>query len=234
MEQAAADNAGIAGTGVTLLCFASGATDVLSYLTLGHVFTSAMTGCMALFCLTLINRKFAAASRAGASLLSYAVGSAAATLLQPRDPAKVRTLPVVRRLLLAETLSLAVYCTVSLLVDHPFAGAARYGLIVLSATAMGIQAVAARDIHERGIITVVLNITITSVVIALTRRLTNRGLAHLPAHNRLQGIVILGYAAGALASAGAFVSGFASPGLLPLAAVLLTLIMFTISGVQHA
>lgn len=224
----------MAGTGVTLLCFASGATDVLSYLTLGHVFTSSMTGCMALFCLTLVTRKFAAATRAATSLLSYAAGGVAATLLQPREPARAGALFVVRRLLLVETLILAAYCVISVRLGHPATGSTRYGLIVLSALAMGLQAVTARDIHERGIITVVLTITITSVLVALTRRITHRGLNHLPAHNRLQAIVILGYAVGAIASAAGFVSGVISPGLLPFAAVLLTLIGFTISGRQNA
>lgn len=229
MDQAEGGSGFVAGSGVTLLCFASGATDVLSYLTLGHIFTSAMTGCMALLFVAIVAGKRGAAIRAALSLLSYVAGGAVATLLQPGDPDKVQARPVIRRLLVAELVILGLYGVGAALAGHVIAVDVRYGLIFLSALAMGIQAVTARDIHERGIITVVLNITITSVVVALTRRLTHRGLDRLPWHNRLQAIVIVGYALGAAGSGVALVSGVVSPAVLPFAAVLVTLGLFTLS-----
>lgn len=218
----------IAGTAVVLLCFVSGTTDVLSYLTLGHVFTSAMTGSMALFFIALVSQKFATATRAGLAITSYAIGGAAATSLRigwarpPRPEGTAQAIRVVR-LLIAEAVILALYCVMALRSPHLPAGTQRYVMIALSASAMGIQSVIARTIHETGIMTVVLNVTLTDFVITATKRLHRDRIDKMPAHSKLQMIAVGGYAFGAAGSALGVTFHHVGICLLPLAAVLVTL-----------
>jgi uncharacterized membrane protein YoaK (UPF0700 family) len=223
----------IAGTAVTLLCFASGATDVLSYLTLGHIFTSAMTGVTALLLIALVGQKFPTAIRAAVSLFSYMLGGAMAVLLRSRVEHKIRNPSAMRRLLACEVFMLGSYCFISAVVSHPLLGIARYSLIFLSALAMGIQAVIARDIHESGITTVVLNITLTSIVIGLTQWACRREVDHVPGRNKLQMLVVLAYAIGAAGAAVGLRTHAVDSDILPLAAVLITLVLYQIPQAEY-
>src|SRR4051794_8286724 len=65
---------------VALLAFASGTSDVLSFLALGGTFTSAMTGNTALLGLSLGQGRLAAAERAFAALIGFLCGVIAGTL----------------------------------------------------------------------------------------------------------------------------------------------------------
>jgi len=190
----------IASSSVVLLCLGAGATDVLSYLTLGQIFTSAMTGCAALFFLKLAGGQYPTALRAAIALPSYMVGCALATALQPTDPEAAKSPFTLRRLLIAECLILGLYCVLAGLGRHPPTGWSRDALIFLSATAMGVQSIVARDLREPGISTVVLNPTMTSLGVALTKLSLGRE-PKLPRQNRLQIFVLLSYAAGATITA---------------------------------
>src|SRR5437660_11648422 len=64
--------------GLALLSFASGATDVLAFIKLGHLFTSAMTGNTALLAIALGQGHVAAAGRSLTALLGFALGLALA------------------------------------------------------------------------------------------------------------------------------------------------------------
>ncbi|MDE1895518.1 MAG: DUF1275 domain-containing protein [Rhodospirillales bacterium] len=203
------------GLSVILLCFAAGTTDALSYLTLGHVFTSAMTGCAALLCLKLASGNYAVVLRAGIALSSYLVGCAVATVLQPRDKAQLSTPRVLRRLMGLEFLLLLFYAVSS----DGSAGAARVcWLIFLSATAMGVQSIVARDLHESGVSTVVLNPTMTRFGMTLTDVALGR-VRSLPGESRLQALVMLAYAGGATVTAFGVLDHSGITSLLPLAAV---------------
>lgn len=208
-----------------LLCFAAGATDVLSYLTLGKIFTSAMTGCAALFFVKASGGDFPTAERALLALASYFVGCAIGTLLQPRDDSKVKSPFTLRRLLAVECLFLAAYVGLALAGSQPAEGAVRFTLIFISATAMGIQSIVALDLNEPGVSTVVLNPTMTSLGLALTKRLIGRE-ATLPPPNRLQIAVLFTYAVGAVATAFAVRYHIAAVNALPLLAACGVLAMY--------
>jgi uncharacterized membrane protein YoaK (UPF0700 family) len=199
-----------------LLCFGAGATDVLSYLTLGQIFTSAMTGCAALLFLKSTAHQYPVAFRAALALASYMLGCALGTLLQPRDESRIKSPATLRRLLTAECALLGIYCLLSADQLHP-AGMLRETLIALSAIAMGVQSIVARDLQEPGISTVVLNPTMTSLGVALTKVLLRRE-RKLPAPNRLQILVLLSYATGALIAAAGITVHITIIPLLPLAA----------------
>jgi uncharacterized membrane protein YoaK (UPF0700 family) len=208
-----------------LLCLAAGATDVLSYMTLGKIFTSAMTGCAALFFVKSSGGDFATATRALLALASYFLGCGIGTMLQPRDPSQMKSPATLRRLLLAECLFLTAYVGLALAGSHPAAGADRYVLIFLSACAMGIQSIIALDLSEPGVSTVVLNPTMTSLGVALTKRLAGREPA-LPGPNRVQIAVLAAYAVGAVLTAFAVRANIHAANALPLLAVAGVLVMF--------
>ncbi len=215
-----------AGAAVTLMCLTSGATDVLSYLTLGHIFTSSMTGVTALLIIALAVGKRPTAIRAGVSIASYLVGGALAAMLRPPKHAPDSARRSVRRLLIVEAMLLAVYCVIAASAPHPVTGALRDILIVLSAMTMGIQSVAARQTHEQGITTVVLNTTMTSIVVALTERGSGRRSKPLSAHFGLKIIAIAGYVTGAAVVAAALVNHWFAADLVPLAATCVALALY--------
>jgi uncharacterized membrane protein YoaK (UPF0700 family) len=217
-----------ARSSVLLLCFAAGVTDILSYMTLGGIFTSAMTGAAALFFVKLSMADYAAALRAVLAMASYLLGCGLAAALQPRDAQRVRSPQTLRCLLLAECVLLALYVAVAQRAGAPVQGAWRLGLIVISATAMGVQSIVARDLGEPGISTVVLNPTMTGLGLALMRRLMGREVP-LPRENRLQAMVIATYAAAAATTAAALVAHIADTVALPFIPVFVTLILTMIA-----
>jgi len=189
-----------ASTSAVLLCFGAGVTDVLSYLTLGKIFTSAMTGCAALLFVKAAGGDFATAARAAVALASYLVGCGLAVALQPADREQLKSAFTLRRLLLLECVFLGSYCLIAAHGPARPAGALLLSLIFISATAMGVQSIVAQDLAEPGISTVVLNPTMTSLSTACMNVLRGREPT-LPRPNRLQVIVLFAYAAGAIMSA---------------------------------
>src|SRR5258705_1190466 len=67
--------------GLALLSFASGATDVLAFLKLVHLFTSAMTGNTAVLATAIGQGHLAAAGRSLTALVGFAFGVALATVV---------------------------------------------------------------------------------------------------------------------------------------------------------
>lgn len=105
---------------------------------------------------------------------------------------------------------------------EPSVGAARLWMIAISATAMGLQSIVARDLSEPGISTVVLNPTMTSLGVAATKVFLRRN-AKLPRPNRLQILVLFTYAIGALLTAIGVSAHVVETNFLPFAAALVVL-----------
>jgi uncharacterized membrane protein YoaK (UPF0700 family) len=158
------------GVGLALLAFAAGATDVLAFVTLGGVFTSAMTGNLALLGLALGQGRTVGAVDSLVALVGFIIGAAIATAIVERD-AKTRG---VRGLLVVEVLLLAAFAAVLTWDGRPDPGPALGGLILLSAAAMGIQAVAALQVNVPGVNTVVFTSTLTAIVMTATRTVMRR------------------------------------------------------------
>jgi uncharacterized membrane protein YoaK (UPF0700 family) len=149
--------------GLALLSFASGATDVLAFLKLGHLFTSAMTGNMALLAIAIGQGDLAAAGRSLTALLGFGLGVALATLVN----AATSQYPI--RLLRLEIVFL-VLCTM-LWSASPEAmdGRVLHVVIVLSALSMGVQAIAARAVSVSGISTIVFTSVMVRIVAEVTK-----------------------------------------------------------------
>lgn len=204
---------------LSLLSVGSGSTDVLSFVLLAGVFTSAMTGNTALLGLALGHGQLATAARAVDALVAFLCGVGAGTLLQERT-VQERALMTV---LAAETLCLGLFATVFDVVEQPLHGPVMYPLIFIMATAMGLQSIAARIFNLPGIPTVVFTSTLTSIGRALTLAVVRR--QPISFDTLRQVAVFISYFGGAL-FAGALAS--AHPKIvvaLPFALVLCTLVV---------
>src|SRR5258708_21372179 len=133
------------GIALALLSFAAGSMDAVAFLTLGDVFTSAMTGNTVLLGLALGQGRMAAASHSLTAFGGYVVGVAGAALAL-RAPTRG-----IERALVLETLFLTAFAGVWTACGGPMSPTEVYALIILSAIAMGLQAAVGRAIRIPGI-----------------------------------------------------------------------------------
>jgi uncharacterized membrane protein YoaK (UPF0700 family) len=152
------------GAALALLSFAAGTMDTIAFLALGEVFTSAMSGNTILLGLALGQGNLAAASRSLTAFAGYAGGVAiSAVTLRARHHG-------IRRTLGFELLLLAVFAG-----WWTARGGTRnppdpYGLIILSAVAMGLQGGIGRAMGVSGIPTIVVTNTLTAIIGGLAER----------------------------------------------------------------
>ena len=154
--------------GLALLSFASGCTDVLAFLKLGHLFTSAMTGNTALLAIAVGEGDVAAAGRSFTALLGFALGVALATIANAALAGHSESTRDPTRLLLLEILFLVSCTALWNASPEPIEGGVLYVVVLLSALSMGIQVVAARTVNVSGISTIVFTTGVIRIVRAVT------------------------------------------------------------------
>jgi uncharacterized membrane protein YoaK (UPF0700 family) len=210
--------------GVVWLSFASGATDVLSFLDFGEVFTSAMTGNTALLGIAIARGQLLAASRSLTALFGFALGVMLAQALRDRGGAAQDPRPILRRLLLVEITCLGVSAALFGASRALLLGDVLYLVILLSAVSMGIQGVAARVIGYTGISTIVFTSVLISIVSSWTAAIARRGKeAAPPAGIRPHLGAFAAYALGALLAGLLSIAGPTFLVWLPIVAVALAL-----------
>jgi len=152
------------GVALVLLSFAAGTMDAIAFLALGEVFTSAMSGNTILFGIALGQGNLAATSRSLAAFTGYVCGvaGAAVTLREPERG--------IRRTIGLELLLLAVFAGWWIVRDGAEHPSHPYGLIVVSAVAMGLQGATGRALRITGIPTIVVTSTLTAIVGGLAER----------------------------------------------------------------
>ena len=157
-----------------LLClsFAAGATDVLSFLGFGGVFTSAMTGNTALLVIAIGRGHALAAAHSLTALFGFVLGALMGQVLVPPDE-RAATREAVRRLLIVE-LGAVTACAALWTATERTADAVLYPVILLSAIGMGVQGVAARLANSAAINTIVFTSVLIRIVTALADRLMAR------------------------------------------------------------
>jgi uncharacterized membrane protein YoaK (UPF0700 family) len=162
-----------ADLGLALLALASGSSDAVSFLTFGSVFTSAMTGNMALLGIAASRGHLSDAFLGLSALTGFVVGAATAAAVSEYrgDVGLARAL---RPLFALEIGYLACFVLVWTIARHPPEGSPVFALIVLSAAAMGIQSIAARRINAPGINTIVFTTTLVSIIISTTSAVVRR------------------------------------------------------------
>jgi len=210
--------------GLACLSLASGGTDVLTFLKLGDLFASAMTGNTALLAIAIGRGQMLAASRSLTALLGFILGAALATLTHAPIHTQVRSGPYLRRLLVIEIALLGVCAVLWRVGPDPIQGARLYAVILLFAVSMGIQGVGARRIHSADISTIVFTTLLISIVASLTRTVFQRaGAAASVAVSRASIGAFVTYCCGA-ALVGALVTRYFEWVLwMPVVAVLLAL-----------
>lgn len=155
--------------GLAALATASGVTDVTTFLSLGDVFTSAMTGNTALLGIALSQGQIVSATHSLCALLGFALGAALGAAINLRMRRNGVGAPhIVRLLLLLEIGCLGMFAAILSSTGPPPESAILYALILLSAIGMGLQGVVARQINSPGINTIVFTSTVISIVISLT------------------------------------------------------------------
>jgi len=217
--------------GLALLSFASGATDVLAFIKLGHLFTSAMTGNTALLAIALGQGHVAAAGRSLTALLGFALGVALATVVNarrvqlsgpPTDPS---------RLLLLELLFLVSCTALWNASPEPIEGGVLYVVVLLSALSMGIQAVAARTVNVSGISTIVFTAGLIRIVTAVTGAVAgSANSAASPPNMASELAAFLAYGCGALMVGVVAMQQARLIVWIPVAAVILALAVWKIAG----
>jgi uncharacterized membrane protein YoaK (UPF0700 family) len=160
--------------GLASLSLASGCMDVLSFLKLGYVFTSAMTGNTALLAIAIGHGRLLAASRSLCALLGFALGVVLATLLYAPWNAEQRARGALTRILLVELVFLVGCATLWSACVEPIPPTVLYAVIALAALSMGMQAVGARSINSSGISTIVFTTGLIHIVMSATGTLARR------------------------------------------------------------
>ena len=158
---------------LALLALASGSSDAISFLTLGKVFTSAMTGNTALLGIAVGQGRIADALMGFSALMGFAIGVATAAALS-ESRSVISLAHGLRPLFALEAAYLGCFALVWTLAPHPAKGGTVFALIILSAAAMGIQSVAARRINAPGISTIVFTSTLVSIITSITGAVVRR------------------------------------------------------------
>jgi uncharacterized membrane protein YoaK (UPF0700 family) len=189
-------------TGVLLLTsFAAGLVDVWSFAQLGGVFTSAMTGNLALLGFYAATGAVHSAVKSMIALAGFVVGCAGGTILSRRATNR----SAATRILGAETLVL-VLCAFG---SMHFVQAE----IVLLAVAMGLQSIVGARLEQTNVVFTSTLIKIVSAAIGSTRDESSAG-------ERQRAVaVVVAYLIGALSAGVAVATHFAGALIIPLAAI---------------
>jgi uncharacterized membrane protein YoaK (UPF0700 family) len=149
---------------MALLTATAGCVDGISYLGLGHVFTSNMTGNTALLGLALAQTNGSGVLRSFLALVGFVVGAAIGSAIVGRGGAEQAAWPfTVTVALTVECLALGVFAGVSRGAADSNGGSL-YALISVAALAMGIQHTAARRLHVSGMNTTTITANLASVM----------------------------------------------------------------------
>ncbi|HWA81461.1 MAG TPA: YoaK family protein [Acetobacteraceae bacterium] len=209
-------------TAVGLLALGAGAMDALSFVALGQVFTSAMTGNAVLLGVAIGQGRSAAAARSLAALLGFVAGVAIASRPLLRVPRGTWS----RGTALGFTIEAGLLALfVLLLIAMGRAGnVLPFVLIPLAAGGMGAQSVLARHFNLPGIITTVFTGTLVDIVSTLAGLDSRPGETGLIPYRTAREIAAFAlYTTGAAVGGGLTLLGAWVAALVPLAAVLGTL-----------
>ncbi len=176
-----------------LTAFAAGSVDVISFVKLGGVFASAMTGNLAFLALYLARGSFHAAIGSLIALVGFILGGVLGTL-QTRGKSNHDAL---NTLLETETILLLLIAILWLPSTHTQGSFVTDMLILMLSLAMGLQSIIGKKVNLSNIPTVVFTSTLTNMVIAITDSLAS-GKFSLPKDTKRQSASFSLYFAGAL------------------------------------
>jgi uncharacterized membrane protein YoaK (UPF0700 family) len=166
---------GIRDSRVVLLTVTAGAVNAVSFLALGKVFSSVITGNLVLLGVAATTHASSVAIHSGVALAGYSAGVLAGAPLAARDRDHPGTWPPsVTITLAAELCVLAGFCVGWELSDGHPSGGAQMALLIVVAAAMGMQSAAVRRLGQMS--STYLTSTLTSVLAGLVTRAKPDGL----------------------------------------------------------
>ena len=178
-----------------VLAAASGATDAIGYLTMGHVFTSAMTGNLVLLGISIAHRDGQRVGRVAVSLFCFVAGTALGARMvrspKPDDPVWPSA---ITRALAVEALAFVVYATCWWTIGVNHSVYAKAALLGLGAIALGIQS-ASMQRFGAGLNTTFLSGSLTALVVWVA---TGHRLRDIPHHPLVLAGLLFGAISGAL------------------------------------
>jgi uncharacterized membrane protein YoaK (UPF0700 family) len=161
---------------VVLLTLTTGAVDAVSFLALGNVFSSVITGNLVLLGLAAGTGRPELAVHSGVAIAGYVAGVAAGAPLAARRHHATGTWPPSVTVSLAVELVIMVAFTIGweLAGTHP-SGVGQFALLAVLAAAMGLQAAAVRRLGQMS--TTYLTSTLTALVAGLVTGSKPDGMA---------------------------------------------------------
>jgi uncharacterized membrane protein YoaK (UPF0700 family) len=160
------DTAGYRDIFLVVLTLTTGTLDAVTFLRLGRVFSSVITGNLALLGVAVGQHDAALALNAGLALAGYVGGVLAGAALAGTPELGQPVWPVqVTRTLAVESAVLTAFSGEWLAAGGHPAGASRLALLLLAAAAMGLQSTAVRRLGQMS--TTYLTSTVTGVISAL-------------------------------------------------------------------
>jgi uncharacterized membrane protein YoaK (UPF0700 family) len=181
---------------VVLLTITAGAVNAVSFIALGKVFSSVITGNLVLLGVAVTTHSSTEAIHAGLGIAGYAAGVLVGAPLAARRSHQAGTWPAsVTAILGAELVVLAGFCVAWELSQGSLHDGAQLTLLVVLAAAMGLQAAAVRRLGQMS--STYLTSTLTGVLAGLVTRTKPEGLGR--SLGALAAIVVGALAGGILA-----------------------------------
>jgi len=159
-----------------VLTLTTGVLDAVTFVRLGKVFSSVITGNLALLGIAAGQRSGSLALNAGLALAGYAAGVAVSSLIAGTPEKGQPAWPVhVTRAVAIETAVLVVFSAIWLADGADPAGGARLAMLILAGVAMGMQSATVRRLGQMS--TTYLTSTLTGIItdLALRRRPADGG-----------------------------------------------------------
>jgi uncharacterized membrane protein YoaK (UPF0700 family) len=210
---------------LALTAFAAGSVDVISFVRLGGIFASAMTGNLAFLGIYLARLSFFSAIGSAIGLAGFIVGSAFGNILTRGKP-RPESLSI---LLGIEFFLLLGVIALWFPIAHKNGSISADVLILLLSVSMGLQSIIGKKINLSNIPTVVFTSTLTNLVIGLTDALSEKKFV-LPKDTRRQATSFFLYFFGALVAGIAAYLQFAILVALPAGAIALALAIKTLQN----
>ena len=158
----AASNTGTLTVSLVALTFSTGLIDALSFIAIGHVFTANMTGNIVFLAFAVGGAQGLSAARSAASLLSFMAGALCGGIINVRHSGWTQARLLKHASAIEAALLLVAACFAVITGSkHEITPNAVYGLIVLTAVAMGFRNAVVRKLAVPDVTTTVLTLTVT-------------------------------------------------------------------------
>ena len=160
----AASNTGTLTISLLALTFSTGLIDALSFIALGRVFTANMTGNIVFLAFAIAGVQGLSAAGSVASLLAFMAGAVCGGLFNVRHSGWTQT-RLLKHASAIEAALLLIATTFAVITGskHEITPNAVYGLIVLTAVAMGFRNAVVRKLAVPDMTTTVLTLTVTGL-----------------------------------------------------------------------